>query len=191
MPANWISFGVIFTGNMSRRNTLNMAVTKQRIETPDGNVNKTKENAANQEVRGGGKKGASRRKGPANGCWECSGAHYASECPNVSISRTQWNTIKPALYPQDEWGKMYEPIRQSWKGERKGKSAGSPKGSGKGQGGKGRDHQQISMVMPDWVSIPLLNALTAQETGDWCDDQPLPQVYTIVSDKIGRTDKPV
>ena len=82
---------------VSRRNTLNMAVTKQRIETPDGHVNGTRENAAKQEVEGGGKKGASRRKGPANGCWECSGDHYASECPKVRFSRTQWNTIKRAL----------------------------------------------------------------------------------------------
>ena len=46
---------------------LNMAVERQRIETLDGNAKKTKENAPNQEVKGGGKKGASRRKGPANG----------------------------------------------------------------------------------------------------------------------------
>ena len=31
--------------------------------------------------------------------------------------------------------------------------------------------------MPDWMSFPPLNALTAQETGDWCGDQPLPQGY--------------
>ena len=167
-----------------------MALKRQRIETLDGNVNETQENAPNQEVKGGGKKGASRRKDPANGCWECSGDHYASECPNVSFPRTQWNTIKPVLNPQDGWGRMYEPIRQSWKEKGKGKSAGSPKGSGKWKGGKRRDHQQISMVMPDWMSFPPLNALTAQETGDWRDDQPLPQGYMMFLTKSDARKSP-
>ena len=50
-------------------------------------------------------------------------------------------------------------------GERKRKIAQEVrKGSGKGKGSKGRDHQQISMVMPDWMSFPPLSAFTAQET---------------------------
>ena len=127
LDANELDFHCDYYGDYVAMKPLNMAVKRRRIETLDGNVNETKENAPNQEVKGGGKKGASRRKGPANGCWECSADHYASECPNVRFSRTQWNTIKPAFYPQDVWGRMYEPIRQSWKEKGKGKSAGSPK----------------------------------------------------------------
>ena len=46
---------------------LNMAVKRQRIETQDGNVNETKENAPNQEVKGGGKKVSVAGKPPQTG----------------------------------------------------------------------------------------------------------------------------
>ena len=60
---NWCDY----YGDYVAMKPLNMAVKRQRIETPNANVNKTKENAANQEVNGGGKNGSSRGKAPQTG----------------------------------------------------------------------------------------------------------------------------
>ena len=81
-------------------------------------MNETKENAPNQEVKGGGKKGASRRKSNARGCWECSGKMSKCEVFQNTMEHDQVSPLSPRCV-----GKNVRTNQAVVEGERKRKIA--------------------------------------------------------------------
>ena len=106
---------------------LNIAVKRRRTEdgAEDEDGGKQEDDKEKEGPKGGskggGKKGGGRKKGPEKGCWGCGGDHYQNDCPNLHFSRPQWRGLRPPLYPNQAWNKLYDPIQQSWKGKGKSK----------------------------------------------------------------------
>ena len=105
----------------------------------------------------GGKGSKGGRKGPVEGCWECQGDHYYSECPHLRFSKPSWNRMKPELYPQLAWTKLYGAIQDSWKGKGKGKNGQGGKSGfkGGGKGGKGKSQGKGISAVNVWNQQPL------------------------------------
>ena len=155
---------------------INMAVKRMRTDEDGEGDHEMEEKEEDKPLGKAGKGGkgvkGKGKRGPATGCYECKGDHYASECPNLRFSKNQWKGIRPPLYPESAWSRMYEPIQQSWKGKGKGKSYAGGfqyKGGHKGKGqGKGKG-QMGALTTSDWLDFPPLNALNVQQEPSWND----------------------
>ena len=137
---------------------LNVAIKRARADDGTGDAEMPEEPAEeNSGAKGKAKGKGKAQKGPVKGCWECQGDHYASECPNLRFAKPQWNNIKPDLYPQPAWSRMYGAIQDSWKGKGKGKGGGLGKsgGKGKGKGGKGKGQGLCIGAIGQWDFPPL------------------------------------